>query len=82
MNGTNQNQSLGKSELCYYFIRLMIFDMIPIRHTHKGDGSTVSYKSSKIQLKSSKKKIVHFQIFVCKSSFISTIAECAFMFPL
>ncbi len=26
MNGTNQNQSLGKSELCYYFIRLTIFN--------------------------------------------------------
>ncbi len=25
MNGTNQNQSLGKSELRYYFIRLTIF---------------------------------------------------------
>ena len=25
MNGTNQNQSLGKSELRYYFIRLTIY---------------------------------------------------------
>ncbi len=27
MNGTNQNQSLGKSELRYYFIRLTIYQM-------------------------------------------------------
>ncbi len=27
MNGRNQNQSLGKSELRYYFIRLTIFKM-------------------------------------------------------
>ncbi len=28
MNGTNQNQSLGKSELRYYFIRLTIYEYI------------------------------------------------------
>ncbi len=28
MNGTNQNQSLGKSELRYYFIRLTMWDIL------------------------------------------------------
>ena len=27
MNGTNQNQSLGKNEILYYFIRLTIFSI-------------------------------------------------------
>ncbi len=33
MNGTNQNQSLEKSELRYYFIRLTIRNFILFNHT-------------------------------------------------
>ncbi len=78
MNGTNQNQSFGKSKLCYYFIWLTIYKNLKVTLKNLGRGcvSNRFYVNTDVSEQCCHK--VHFQLEVFK---ISKLSVLCYFFP-